>query len=127
MLTYAPFAKPIYVMLKPIGSKCNLRCDYCYYLEKSNLYKGENHIMSEEVLERFTKQYIESQTMPQVLFTWYGGEPLMRPISFYKKALELQKIYAGGREIDNSIQTNGTLLNDNWCKFFKENNFLVGI
>ena len=83
--------------------------------------------MSEEVLERFTKQYIESQTMPQVLFTWYGGEPLMRPISFYKKALELQKIYAGGREIDNSIQTNGTLLNDNWCKFFKENNFLVGI
>lgn len=83
--------------------------------------------MSEELLERFIQQYIESQTMPQVMFTWHGGETLMRPLSFYKKAVELQKKYARGRQIDNTIQTNGTLLNDAWCAFFKENNFLVGI
>lgn len=127
MSTYAPFAKPMYVMLKPVGSKCNLNCDYCYYLEKSDLYPNRNQVMSEELLERFTQQYIESQTMPQVMFTWHGGETLMRPLSFYKKAVELQKKYAQGRQIANSIQTNGTLLNDEWCKFFKENNFLVGI
>ncbi len=127
MPTYAPFAKPMYVMLKPVGSKCNLDCDYCYYLEKEHLYSNKKHVMSDELLERFTQQYIESQTMPQVLFTWHGGETLMRPLSFYKKAVELQKRYARGRQIDNSIQTNGTLLNDDWCAFFKENNFLVGI
>lgn len=128
MSTFAPFAKPMYVMLKPVGSKCNLNCDYCYYLEKANLFpKKNNQVMSEELLERFTKQYIESQTQPQVMFTWHGGETLMRPLSFYRKAVELQKKYAGGRQIDNSIQTNGTLLNEEWCAFFKENNFLVGI
>ncbi|MGI6048265.1 MAG: anaerobic sulfatase-maturation protein [Petrimonas sp.] len=128
MPTFAPFAKPLYVMLKPIGSRCNLDCDYCYYLEKANLYTHKkNHVMSEELLEKFIKEYIESQTMPQVMFTWHGGETLMRPLSFYKKAVELQKKYAAGRQIDNSIQTNGTLLNDDWCRFFKENNFLVGI
>ncbi|MEA4996502.1 MAG: anaerobic sulfatase-maturation protein [Petrimonas sp.] len=128
MSVFAPFAKPLYVMLKPVGSRCNLDCDYCYYLEKANLYtEKKNHVMSEELLEKFIKEYIESQTMPQVLFTWHGGETLMRPLSFYKKAVELQKKYAGGRQIDNSIQTNGTLLTDDWCRFFKENNFLVGI
>ncbi|MDD4009797.1 MAG: anaerobic sulfatase-maturation protein [Fermentimonas sp.] len=127
MSTFAPFAKPLYVMLKPVSSKCNLDCDYCYYLEKENLYKKKNQVMSEELLERFIKQYIDSQTMPDIMFTWHGGETLMRPLSFYKKAVELQKKYANGRNIDNSIQTNGTLLNDEWCKFFKENNFLVGI
>ena len=88
MSTFAPFAKPLYVMLKPIGSKCNLDCDYCYYLEKANLYtQKNNHVMSEELLEKFIKEYIESQTMPQVMFTWHGGETLMRPLSFYKKAV----------------------------------------
>ena len=129
MSTFAPFAKPLYVMLKPIGSRCNLDCDYCYYLEKANLYTNEDkgHVMSDQLLERFVKQYIEAQTMPQVMFTWHGGETLMRPLSFYKKAVELQKKYAAGRHIENTLQTNGTLLNDDWCKFFKENNFLIGI
>lgn len=127
MSTFAPFAKPLYVMLKPVGSKCNLDCDYCYYLEKAILYGKKNQVMSDELLERFIQQYIESQTMSQIMFTWHGGETLMRPLSFYKKAVELQKRYARGRQIDNSIQTNGTLLNDEWCSFFKENNFLVGI
>ena len=128
MTTFAPFAKPLYVMLKPVGALCNLACDYCYYLEKSKLYThNPRHVMSDELLERFIKEYIESQTMPQVMFTWHGGETLMRPLSFYKRAVELQKQYGRGRQIDNSIQTNGTLLTDEWCSFFKENNFLVGI
>jgi len=127
-LNITPFARPLYVMVKSVGSVCNLSCDYCYYLEKSKLYKeAKNHVMSEELLEKFIDEYINSQTMPQALFTWHGGEPLMRPISFYKKAVELQKKYARGRTIDNSIQTNGTLLTDEWCRFFKENNFLVGV
>jgi len=76
--------------------------------------------MTDQILEKFIKEYMECQTMQEVLFTWHGGETLMRPISFYKKALELQRKYAGGRQIDNCIQTNGTLLNDEWCQFFKE-------
>ena len=124
----SPFAKPVYIMLKPVGSVCNLACEYCYYLEKSKFYPDvKNHIMTDQILEKFIKEYMECQTMQEVLFTWHGGETLMRPISFYKKALELQRKYAGGRQIDNCIQTNGTLLNDEWCQFFKENNFLVGV
>lgn len=128
MSTLELFTKPLYVMLKPAGSLCNLACDYCYYLEKANLYtESKNQMMSDELLERFVKEYIGSQTMPQVMFTWHGGETLMRPLSFYKKAIELQRKYAQGKQIDNSIQTNGVLLTDEWCRFFKENNFLVGI
>ena len=126
--TYAPFAKPLYVMVKPVGAVCNLACDYCYYLEKANLYKDNpKHVMSDELLEKFIDEYINSQTMPQVLFTWHGGETLMRPLSFYKKAMELQKKYARGRTIDNCIQTNGTMLTDEWCRFFHDNNWLVGV
>ena len=128
MSTIAPFSKPLYVMLKPAGSLCNLACKYCYYLEKQKLYPlDKSKVISDELLEEFIRQYIEAQTMPQVLFTWHGGETLMRPISFYKHALELQKRYAYGRQIDNCIQTNGTMLTDEWCEFFKENNFLVGV
>ena len=123
-----PFAKPLYVMLKPAGAHCNLACKYCYYLEKNNLYQNTpRHLMSDEMLEQFTREYIEAQTMPQVLFTWHGGEPLMRSIDFYKKALALQKKYAHGKQIDNVIQTNGTLLTDEWCEFFAQNHWLVGI
>ncbi len=126
--TYAPFARPLYVMLKPVGAVCNLACEYCYYLEKAKLYQNTpKHVMSEELLEKFIEEYINSQTMPQVLFTWHGGETLMRPLSFYKRAVELQKRYANGRQIDNCIQTNGTLLTDEWCEFLRENNFLVGV
>lgn len=123
-----PFAKPLYVMLKPAGAHCNLACKYCYYLEKNHLYKNTpRHLMTDEMLEQFTREYIEAQTMPQVLFTWHGGEPLMRSIDFYRKALALQKKYAHGKQIDNVIQTNGTLLTDEWCEFFAQNHWLVGI
>lgn len=123
-----PFAKPLYVMLKPAGAHCNLACKYCYYLEKNKLYPtAQRHLMSDEMLEQFTREYIEAQTMNQVLFTWHGGEPQLRSIDFYRKALSLQQKYAGGRRIDNVIQTNGTLLTDEWCEFFAQNHWLVGI
>lgn len=124
----APFARPAYVMAKPVGSLCNLACRYCYYTEKGKLYTGEpRHLMSDELLERFVRQYIEMQAAPDVLFTWHGGEPLMRPIAFYRRALELQRKYAAGRHVDNAIQTNGTLITDEWARFFAENGFLVGV
>ena len=123
-----PFAKPLYVMLKPAGAHCNLACKYCYYLEKNKLYPtAQRHLMSDDMLEQFTRDYIEAETMNQVLFTWHGGEPLLRSIDFYRKALSLQQKYAGSRRIDNVIQTNGTLLTDEWCEFFAQNHWLVGI
>ena len=128
MTTLAPFARPLYVMLKPVGALCNLACDYCYYLEKAKLYQDNpKHVMSDELLEKFIEEYINSQTSPNVLFTWHGGETLMRPLAFYQKALELQKKYAKGRQIDNCLQTNGTLLTDEWCRFLHDNGWLVGI
>lgn len=115
-------------MAKPAGAHCNLACEYCYYLEKAKLYPDySNQMMSDELLERYTREMIEAQTMNQVCFQWHGGEPLMRPLSFYRRALELQRQYAHGRQIDNVLQTNGTLLTDEWCRFFHDNGFLIGI
>ena len=89
--TFSPFARPLYVMLKPIGSRCNLACDYCYYLEKAHLYPEQGQqTLTDDLLEEFVKQYIGSQTQREVLFTWHGGEPLMRPLDFYKRAVKLQ-------------------------------------
>ncbi|MDE6049606.1 MAG: anaerobic sulfatase-maturation protein [Paramuribaculum sp.] len=123
-----PFSHPIYVMPKPVGSACNLACEYCYYLEKKGYYPdARKQLMSEATLEEFIKQYIEAQTVPEVMFTWHGGEATMRPVDFYRKAMELQKKYAGGRRIENCLQTNGTLLTDEWCIFLKENDWLVGV
>ena len=127
-LTAAPFAHPMYIMVKPVGSACNLRCDYCYYLEKQHLYANEGRqMLSDELLERFTREYIESQTTPEVLFTWHGGEPLVRPLAFYEKVVRLQQRYARGRRIANSLQTNGTLINDDWARFFHDQGWLIGV
>lgn len=115
-------------MTKPVSAACNLACHYCYYLEKNNLYRSEpTNLMSVEMLEEFTRQYIEMQTTDHVLFTWHGGEALMRPIEFYEQALKFQKQYAGGKHVENCIQTNGTLLTPEWCKFFHRNKWLVGL
>lgn len=127
-LTAAPFAHPMYIMVKPVGSACNLRCDYCYYLEKQHLYANEGRqMLSDELLERFIREYIESQTTPEVLFTWHGGEPLVRPLAFYEKVVRLQQRYARGRHIANSLQTNGTLINDDWARFFHDQGWLIGV
>ncbi|HDR88271.1 MAG TPA: anaerobic sulfatase-maturation protein [Bacteroidetes bacterium] len=116
------------VMVKPIGPVCNLNCTYCYYLEKDVLYgKGKNYRMPGEVLETFIKQYIEAHEVPVVTFTWQGGEPTLLGLDFFKKVVALQKKYAGGKTIENAFQTNGTLLNDDWGKFFHDNKMLIGV
>ena len=125
---FNPLSMPTYIMAKPIGSTCNLDCAYCYYLEKEKLYENRKHLqMSDETLEKYIESYIQAQPVPEVLFTWHGGEPLLRGLPFFRKVIALQRKYGRGRNIDNSLQTNGTLLNDEWCRFFKENNFLIGI
>lgn len=121
------YGAPIYVMAKPVGAACNLRCGYCYYLEKSGLYNEASRLMSDDTLELFVREYIRAQTTPEVLFIWHGGEPLLRSRSFYERAIELQKRYADGRRVDNCIQTNATLLDDEWCKFLGKHRFLVGV
>lgn len=122
-----PFSHPLYVMVKPVGAMCNLACRYCYYLEKKDLYAGSRTLISDSVLEEFIRQYIGAQTQREVLFVWHGGEPLLLPVSFYERALQLQRKYAGGHVIDNCIQTNGTLLTEEWCRFLADNGFLVGV
>jgi uncharacterized protein len=117
-----------HVMLKPAGPLCNLNCTYCYYLEKKKLFPGKNNFrMSEELLENFTRQFIEAHQVPVVTFTWQGGEPTLMGLDFFRKAIAYQKKYSGGKKIENAFQTNGTLLDDEWCKFFTDNNILVGI
>jgi uncharacterized protein len=119
---------PFQVMAKPNGSVCNLNCQYCYYLEKEKLYPdADSFKMSDEVLESFVRQYIASQQAPVVSFVWQGGEPTLRGLEFYKKAVALQQRYANGKKIENAFQTNGLLLNDRWAEFLKRNNFLVGL
>lgn len=126
---YLPSASPFYLMAKPIGSVCNLNCTYCYYLEKEKLYPRDpaRWVMSDKVLEQFISQYIYSSIEPAVLFTWHGGEPILRGMEFFRKVIALQQKHAGGRVIDNVIQTNGTTLTDEWCRFFRDHRFLVGI
>ena len=121
MNTLSPFSRPVYVMAKPAGSACNLRCRYCYYLEKA---AGQ---MSNATLEKFIQQYIEAQTADCVLFTWHGGEPTLRGLEFYRRVVTLQKRYARGRAIDNSLQTNGMYIDEEWARFLRDENWLVGI
>lgn len=116
-------------MAKPVGASCNLACRYCYYLEKEKLYPGNrsSHLMSDDTLRQFIKSYFEAQTSPDVLFCWHGGEALLRPLSFYRKAMDYQRYYGKGFNIVNTIQTNGTLLTDEWCRFLADNGWLVGV
>lgn len=125
--TISPFARPFYIMAKPAGATCNLNCRYCYYLEKTKLYAEPRHIMSDALLEKYVKEYIEAQTTSDILFTWHGGETLLRPVEFYEKAIALQRRYGRGRNIDNVIQTNGTLIDERWARFFADNGWLVGV
>jgi uncharacterized protein len=120
--------RSFHVMTKPIGPICNLDCKYCFYLEKEKLHEpGEKWKMSDEVLETYIRQLIESQETDQVPFAWQGGEPTLLGVDFFRKVVELQDKYANGKRISNAIQTNGTLLDDQWCAFLTEREFLVGL
>ena len=117
-----------HVMLKPRGPVCNLDCAYCYYLSKKDLYPDADFCMSDEILETFTRQYIEAQRVSEVTFGWQGGEPLLMGLDFFRRAVALQERYRKpGVRILNALQTNGTLLDDDWCRFLREHDFLVGL
>lgn len=114
-------------MAKPTGADCNLRCDYCYFLPKKKL-SPKTERMSDKILEEYVKQLIESHNVPSVTVAWQGGEPTLMGLEFYKRATKLvEKYKKSGTHIEHTIQTNGTLLDDEWCAFFRENNYLVGI
>jgi uncharacterized protein len=118
------------LMAKPIGPRCNLRCEYCFYLPKYELYPSdEKWRMSDEVLESYTRQYIDCQKhTPEVVFSWQGGEPTLMGLDFYRRAVELQQQYSSsGQKISNAFQTNGMLVDDDWCRFFHDEAFLVGL
>ena len=115
------------LIVKPVGAFCNLRCDYCFYLEKHNLYPEERtvSVMPEETAAELIRQTFRRSESP--LFIWHGGEPTMAGLPFFKKIVERQKQEAEGRPFQNALQTNGTLLNAEWADFLRKENFLVGI
>jgi uncharacterized protein len=123
-----PSPPRIHVLSKPTGATCNLACAYCFFLDKELLYPSSNFRMSDEMLESYIRQLIESHQTPEVTVAWQGGEPTLMGVDFYRKAIEFQNKYRKpGMTFENTMQTNGTLLDDEWCEFFKENNFLIGI
>jgi len=120
--------RPFHILTKPVGPICNLDCKYCFYLEKEKLYPGENQWrMSDAVLTEYIRQYIQSQPVNEINFGWQGGEPTLLGVDFFRKAITLQQQFARGKTIFNAIQTNGTLLDDEWCEFLAKNKFLVGL
>jgi uncharacterized protein len=121
-------SQAFHVMVKPRGPICNLDCAYCYYLSKKNLYPGSDFRLSDEVLESFTRQYIESQHVPELTIGWQGGEPMLMGLDFYRRAVALQQdLRRPGVRIVNTLQTNGTLIDDAWGQFLYDNDFLVGL
>jgi uncharacterized protein len=117
-----------HILAKPTGAICNLDCKYCFFLSKEELYPGSPFRMSDETLETYIAQMIESQVHPQVSIAWQGGEPTLMGLDFFRRVVELvQKYTRPGMEIEHTMQTNGTRLDDDWCKFLKEHNFLIGL
>ena len=121
--------RAFHVMTKPIGPICNLDCEYCFYLDKEELYpETRSFRMDDEVLENYVKQYIEAQEVNEVTFAWQGGEPTLMGVDFFRQAIRYQQKYRRpGMQIQNSFQTNATLLDDEWGEFFKRNKFLIGV
>ncbi|WP_409420279.1 anaerobic sulfatase maturase [Pseudaeromonas sp. ZJS20] len=123
------YQRRFHVMAKPGGSQCNIDCQYCFYLHKEQLlHQPKQPRMDEATLAQFIKSYIESQDGPEVVFSWQGGEPTLLGLDYYRQVVALQRQYCPpGVTIQNDLQTNGLLLNDDWCRFLKEENFLVGL
>ena len=116
------------IEVKPIGAACNLRCEYCYYLGKESGNAAGHSLMTDEVLESYVRQVIEIHGQyAEIEFAWHGGEPTMAGIPFFERAMALQQKYGQGRRILNTLQTNGTLITDDWCKFFRDNNYRIGL
>jgi uncharacterized protein len=123
-----PVLPGFHVMTKPVGPICNLDCHYCFYLEKEKLYpRTSSWKMPDEVLESYIRQYLEGQKAPVITFAWQGGEPTLLGVDYFRQIVELEKRYANGKRIENTLQTNGVLLDDRWGEFLAENKFLVGL
>lgn len=123
-----PGTRGFHILTKPIGPICNLDCKYCFYLEKQKLYPNERQWrMSDEVLEEYIRQYIHSQPGNEVYFAWQGGEPTLLGVEFFRQAVALQKKFAAGKVVSNALQTNGTLLDAEWCELLAKEKFLVGL
>ncbi len=123
-----PIPPRIHILAKPSGATCNLACSYCFFLDKELLYPNSKFRMPDETLEAYIRQLIESHRSSEVTVAWQGGEPTLMGVDFFRKAIEYQEKYRKpGMTFENTIQTNGTLLDDEWCEFLKENNYLVGI
>ena len=117
-----------HVMTKPRGALCNLECRYCFYRSREGLYPGSDFRMSKKLLESYIRQHIEAHRAPEIIFSWQGGEPTLMGLDFFRRAVSLQQKYSRpGTRILNAFQTNGTLLTEEWCKFFHENQFLIGL
>lgn len=124
----SPFPRSFHVLAKPVGSQCNLQCTYCYYLHKEDLLPGRTAgRMDEALLEEFIRQYVAGQEIDEVVFNWHGGEPALAGLDFYRRVVELQARYAGAKRVRNDFQTNGLLLDEAWCEFFKRHGFYVGL
>ena len=123
------YAHRFHAMIKPVGSICNLDCTYCYYLHKEDLLaQGKTPRMSDSLLEEHIRQYIEGQSGDHVVFSWQGGEPTLAGLDFFRRVIELEQKYKKPfQKIENDLQTNGTLLDDEWARFLRQNNFLVGL
>jgi uncharacterized protein len=117
-----------HVMAKPTGAQCNMECDYCFFLKKDRLYPNSNFRMSDEMMEAYIRQTIEGHRVPEVTICWQGGEPTLMGLDFYRRSVEVEKKYIKpGIRIENTLQTNGVLIDEAWCKFFHQNNFLIGL
>jgi uncharacterized protein len=118
----------VHILAKPTGAICNLGCSYCFFLDKELLYEGDQFRMSDEMLDEYIKSLIDQHKVPQVNIAWQGGEPTLMGLDFYRKSIEIaQKYKKPAMSFLHTMQTNGTLLNDEWCEFFAEHNFLIGI
>jgi len=118
----------VHILGKPTGAICNLGCSYCFFLDKEELYEGDQFHMSDEMLDNYIRSLVDMHKIPQVTVAWQGGEPTLMGLDFYRKSLELEDKYRRpGMTYLNTLQTNGTLLNDEWCEFLAENDFLIGI
>ena len=117
-----------HLMTKPRGAICNLDCKYCYFLSKEKLYPGSEFRMSDSLLEEYIRQYIEAQQVDEINFAWQGGEPTLMGLDFFRQAVRYQQKHKRpGMRITNALQTNAVTLDDDWCEFFAENNFLLGV
>jgi len=120
--------RAFHVMAKPTGAQCNLKCDYCFFLKKGLLYLDSDFRMSDETMETYIRQAIEGHHVPEVTIAWQGGEPTLMGLDFFRRTMEVEKKYIRpGMRIENTLQTNGVLIDEEWCGFFHENNFLIGL